>query len=121
MPASCIRFTAMIVVSTVVISGLIYLNGRAADPSGTSQALEWIALYTGAAMAAVMLAFMLGLYRRSLRNTAIFSASALVFSGSLVLVASHDARGGDAGMRAIVAHPSLAVSGTRPDDRARAP
>lgn len=108
MPASCIRIAALIVAFAVVIFGLIYLNGRAADPTGASRALEWVALYTGAAMAAVMLAFMLGLYRTTLRNTAIFSVSALVFSGSLLLVASQETTG-EASMTAMIAHPSLAL------------
>ena len=115
MTASCIRATASLLASTILICGLIYLNSRAADPAGFSQGagygqtLDWIALYTGVAMAAVMLAFVLGIFRNTSFNSAIFVVSALVFCGSLYLVADREAKDGEAWMAAMPLHPSLAL------------
>ncbi len=55
MSTSYIRFVAMIATSTLVMFGLMYLNTFAADHAWFSQTRMWMALYMGAAMAAVML------------------------------------------------------------------
>ena len=69
----------MIATSTVVMFGLMYLNTYAASHVWFSQTRMWMALYMGAAMAAVMLTFMLGMYRDMRLNLAIFAAAVLVF------------------------------------------
>ena len=56
------RFFAMIATSTVVMYGLMYLNTYALDHVFFSQTRMWMALYMGAVMAMIMLAFMLGMY-----------------------------------------------------------
>lgn len=69
------RFAAMIGTSTVVMFGLMYLNTYALDHVFFSQTRMWMALYMGAAMAVIMLAFMLGMYsNRSLNITSRFSS-----------------------------------------------
>lgn len=109
MPTSYIRFAAMIATSTVVMFGLMYLNTYAASHIWFSQTRMWMALYMGAAMAGVMLAFMLGMYRNTGLNTAIFAGAALVFSGSLYLVRSQDTIGDEAWMKAMIPHHSIAI------------
>jgi len=109
MPTSYLRFAAMIATSTVVMFGLMYLNTYAVDHVWFSQTRMWMALYMGAAMAAVMLAFMLGMYRNTRLNIAIFALSALVFSGSLYLVRSQDTVGDEAWMKAMIPHHSIAI------------
>ena len=52
------RFAAMIVTSTVVMFGLMYLNTYAIDHIFFSQTRAWMAFVMGAAMAVVMLGFM---------------------------------------------------------------
>lgn len=109
MSTSYLRFAAMIATSTLVMFGLMYLNTYAASHAWFSQTRMWMALYMGAAMASVMLAFMLGMYRNTRLNTAIFAAAALVFSGSLYLVRSQDTIGDEAWMKAMIPHHSIAI------------
>ncbi len=66
------RFAAMTGTSTVVIFGLMYPNTYALDHIFFSQTRMWMALYMGAAMAVIMLAFMFGLYSNRTLNIAIF-------------------------------------------------
>ena len=66
------RFFAMIATSTVVMFGLMYLNTYALDHIFFSQTRMWMAIYMGAVMAIIMLAFMLGMYSNKKVNLAIF-------------------------------------------------
>jgi uncharacterized protein (DUF305 family) len=109
MSTSYIRFAAMIATSTLVMFGLMYLNTFAADHAWFSQTRMWMALYMGAAMAAVMLSFMLGMYRNTRLNAAIFAAAAVVFAVSLYLVRSQDTVGDEAWMKAMIPHHSIAI------------
>ena len=82
------RFAAMIITSTVVMFGLMYLNTYELDHVFYSQTRTWMALLMGATMAVVMLAFMWGMYRNIAANIAILGASVVVFAASLWLVRS---------------------------------
>lgn len=109
MQTSYLRFAAMILTSTVVMFGLMYLNTFAASHIWFSQTRMWMAIYMGAAMAAVMLSFMLGMYKNSKLNIAIFAGAALVFSGSLYLVRSQDTVSDESWMKAMIPHHSIAI------------
>lgn len=106
---SYLRFFAMIVTSTVVMFGLMYLNTYAIDHVFFSQTRAWMALYMGAAMAIIMLAFMLGMYGNRALNIAIFAGSALAFAAALYLVRSQDTIDDLAWMKAMIPHHSIAV------------
>lgn len=82
------RFGLMILVSTVVMFGLMYLNNYALDHVYFSETRFYMALVMGASMAAVMLLFMLKMSTRKGANWAILASAVLVFSGSLWLVRS---------------------------------
>jgi uncharacterized protein (DUF305 family) len=103
------RFFAMIATSTVVMYGLMYLNTYAIDQVFYSQTRMWMALYIGAAMAVVMLAFMLGMYSNRTANMAIFAGAVLAFGASLYLVRSQDTVEDLAWMRAMIPHHSIAI------------
>jgi len=103
------RFFAMIVTSTVVMFGLMYLNTYALDHIFFSQTRMWMAVYMGAAMAIVMLAFMLGMYANRRVNIAIFAGAAVAFALSLWLVRSQETVGDLAWLRAMIPHHSIAV------------
>ncbi|WP_185805025.1 DUF305 domain-containing protein [Pontivivens nitratireducens] len=103
------RFFAMIATSTLVMYGLMYLNTYAIDHVYFSQTRSWMALYMGAVMAIIMLAFMLGMYSNRKVNMAIFAGSALVFAASLYLVRSQDTVGDVAWMKAMIPHHSIAI------------
>lgn len=99
----------MITTSTLVMVGLLNLNTFAADHVWFSQTPMWWAPYIGAAMAAVMLSFTLGMYKNTRLNAAIFGAAALVFAGSLYLVRSQAPVDDEAWTKAMIPHHSTAI------------
>ncbi|EPX80286.1 DUF305 domain-containing protein [Litoreibacter arenae] len=103
------RFFAMIATSTVVMYGLMYLNTYALDHVFFSQTRMWMALYMGAAMAIIMLAFMLGMYSNRTVNAAIFIGAAVAFALALWLVRSQETVEDLAWMRAMIPHHSIAI------------
>jgi len=103
------RFAAMIMTSTVVMFGLMYLNTSQLDHIFFSQTCAWMALYMGAVMAIIMLAFMLGMYANRRINTAIFLGSAVVFALALWLVRSQTTVDDVAYMKAMIPHHSIAI------------
>ena len=103
------RFFAMIITSTVVMFGLMYLNTYAIDHVFFSETRSYMALYMGAVMAVIMLGFMLGMYSNRGVNIAIFAGSALVFAVSLFLVRSQSTVDDTAWMRAMIPHHSIAI------------
>ncbi len=103
------RFFAMIATSTVIMYGLMYLNTYALDHIFFSQTRAWMAVYMGAAMAVVMLAFMLGMYGNRRLNIAIFAGSAVVFAAALFLVRSQATVDDVSWMKAMIPHHSIAI------------
>lgn len=109
MQTAYLRLGAMILTSILVMFGLVYLSTFAASHIWFSQTRIWMAIYMGAAMAAVMLSFMFGLYKRSKLNIAIFACAALLFSGSLYTVRSQANAGDLARMTSIPPLHSAAI------------
>ncbi|ATR20220.1 Hypothetical protein RMHFA_02040 [Roseomonas mucosa] len=103
------RFGLMILTSTVIMFGLMYLNTYALDHVFYSQTRTWMAIVMGATMAVIMLLFMLGMYRNRTANMAILGASVLVFAGALWLVRSQQTVGDVAYMKAMIPHHSIAI------------
>lgn len=106
---SYVRFGAMIATSTIVMFGLMYLNTYALDHVFFSQTRAWMALLMGAAMAIVMLGFMMGMYKNRLVNSAIVAGSIAVFALSLVLVRSQETVRDVSYMKAMIPHHSIAI------------
>lgn len=106
---SYIRFGLMILTSTVVMFILMYLNTYAFEHIFFSETRAYMAILMGATMAFVMLAYMLGMYRNTALNVAIFIASVVVFAASLWLVRSQVTVSGPSYMRAMIPHHSIAV------------
>ena len=103
------RFAAMIATSTLVMYGLMYLNSYALDHVYFSQTRAWMALYMGAAMAVIMLSFMLGMYGNKAVNAAIFLGSGLAFVAALHLLRSQATVDEIAWMKAMILHHSIAI------------
>jgi len=103
------RFAAMIVTSTVVMYGLMYLNTFSLDHVWFSQTRLWMALVMGATMAVIMLGYMLNMYRSYLTNAIIFAVSVVVFAGALALVRTQATVGDVAYMKAMIPHHSIAI------------
>jgi hypothetical protein len=103
------RFFAMIATSTALMFVLMYSTVYVLDHVWWSQTKLWMALYMGATMAVVMLAFMLKMYDDKKANVAIFVGSALVFAAALWLARSQETVGDVAWMKAMIPHHSIAI------------
>ena len=103
------RFAAMIATSTVVMYGLMYLNTYVLEHVFWSETRAWMALVMGAAMAVIMLGYMLGMYKKRALNFAIFGASVAVFSLALWLVRSQATVDDTEYMKAMIPHHSIAI------------
>ncbi|GGB73582.1 MULTISPECIES: DUF305 domain-containing protein [Henriciella] len=106
---SYVRFGAMIGTSMLVMFGLMYLNTYALDHVRWSETRFYMTFIMGAAMAIVMLSFMLGMYRNARVNVAIFAASAVVFALALFLVRSQATVSDRSYMKAMIPHHSIAI------------
>ncbi len=103
------RFAAMIVTSTVIMFGLMYLNTYALDHVFFSQTRTWMALLMGAVMAVIMIGFMWSMYGNTRVNVGIVVASVIVFVVSLWLVRSQETVGDVSYMKAMIPHHSIAI------------
>ncbi|WP_335949444.1 DUF305 domain-containing protein [Salipiger bermudensis] len=110
------RFALMIGTSTLVMFGLMYLNTYLVSHVFWSETRAYMAVVMGAAMAFVMMGFMMGMYRNRAANIAIFIGSIVVFAGALWLVRSQVTVQDRAYMRAMIPHHSIAImTSTRAD------
>jgi uncharacterized protein (DUF305 family) len=103
------RFGAMIATSTIVMYGLMYLNVYSLDHVYWSETRAYMALIMGAAMALIMLTFMLGMYTHKRVNAGIFIGAVAVFALALYLVRSQDTVEDVAWMKAMIPHHSIAI------------
>jgi hypothetical protein len=103
------RFGAMIATSIVVMYGLMYLNTYQLDHVSFSETPVYMALLMGAAMAVIMLSFMLKMYPDRRVNTSIFLGSAVVFAVALWLVRSQSTVENVSYMKAMIPHHSIAI------------
>src|SRR5690554_4137157 len=99
-----LRFAAMIATSTIVMFGLMYLNTYESVDVFFSETRVYMAFMMGAAMAVVMLAFMLDMHRSRRVNSAIFGARAIVFALALWLVRSQSTIEDVSWMTAMIPH-----------------
>lgn len=103
------RFISMIVTSTVVMFGLMYLNTYALGHIQFSETRTYMALYMGAVMAVIMLLFMWGMYKKKAFKYAIIGSSVVVFAVSLFLLRSQTTVQDVSWMRAMIPHHSIAI------------
>ena len=104
-----VRFGAMIATSTVIMFGLMYLNTYAVDHVLFSETRAYMALVMGAAMAVIMLSFMLHMLDNKVVNAAIFVGSVIVFAAALWLVRSQTTVDQVSYMKAMIPHHSIAI------------
>ncbi len=103
------RFFAMIVTSTVVMFVLMYSTVYSLDHVWWSDTKAFMALYMGATMAVIMLAFMWKMYDDKTVNLAIFGGSAVLFALGLWLAQSQETVQDVAWMKAMIPHHSIAI------------
>jgi len=104
-----LRFSLMILTSTVVMFILMYLNTYAWEHVFFSETRAYMAIMMGAVMAVIMLAYMLGMYPDRGLNIAILGGAALVFGLTLWLIRSQVTVSGASYMRAMIPHHSIAI------------
>ena len=107
------RFAAMILTSTIVMFGLMYLNTYALDHIFWSETRAWMVLLMGATMAVIMLGFMWSMYQNSAVNLGIVAGAAIIFAGSLWLVRSQATVDDVDYMKAMIPHHSIAILTSR--------
>jgi uncharacterized protein (DUF305 family) len=99
----------MIITSTIVMFGLMYLNTYELDHIYFSETRAYMALVMGATMAVIMLVFMLGMYANRAANAAILIGSVVVFAAALWLVRSQATVDEVSWMKAMIPHHSIAI------------
>lgn len=104
-----IRFGAMILTSTIVMYGLMYLNTYELSHVLFSETRVYMAFIMGAVMAVIMLSFMWGMYSNTRVNIGIYVASAVIFLVALFLLRSQTLVQEVSYMRAMIPHHSIAV------------
>lgn len=103
------KFGTMIIISTVIMFALMYLNTYELDHVFFSQTRAYMALIMGAAMAIIMLGFMPRMYPDRRLNIGIFAASGAIFVLALWLVRSQATIDDVAYMKAMIPHHSIAI------------
>lgn len=104
-----LRFGLMILVSTIVMYFLMYLNLFELSHFMFSQTRVYMALIMGAVMAVIMLLFMWKMYTNKKANYAILAVAALTFGVSLYLVRSQKTVDDVSWMSAMIPHHSIAI------------
>ncbi|CAN5284832.1 DUF305 domain-containing protein [soil metagenome] len=104
-----VKFGLMILTSTIVMFGLMYLNTYQLDHVFFSETRSYMSLVMGATMAVIMLVFMLSMYTNRQANIAIFIASIVVFAVALWLVRSQATVDEVSYMKAMIPHHSIAI------------
>lgn len=103
------RFLLMIIASTVVMFGMMYLNTYVLSHVYFSETRAFMALVMGAGMAIIMLGFMWRMYANKPLNVMILAGAAIVFCVSLWLVRSQSTVDDIAWMKAMIPHHSIAI------------
>lgn len=107
--SSYMRFGAMILTSMVVMFGLMYLNTYELSHVEWSETRFYMTFIMGAAMAVIMLSFMLGMYKSTRVNLAIYLGSLVIFLIALFFVRSQTTVQDTSYMRAMIPHHSIAI------------
>jgi hypothetical protein len=104
------RFFAMIATSMVVMYFLMYLNSyQILDHAWFSETRLFMTLIMGASMMAIMLAYMLGMYKDGKANAAIFVGAGLLLLAAVWLVRSQITVDGVDYMEGMIPHHSIAI------------
>ena len=104
-----LKFTLMIVTSTVVMFIMMYFNTYKLDHVYFSETRAYMALYMGAGMAVVMLAFMNNMYTKTKINLLVYGLSVVMFAVGLWGVRSQQTVDQVDWMQAMIPHHSIAI------------
>ena len=104
-----VKFTLMILTSTVVMYIMMYFNTYEWDHIYFSETRAYMALYMGAGMAVIMLAFMSNMYKKTKVNLMIYGLSVLLFTVGIWGVRSQATVDQVDWMQAMIPHHSIAI------------
>lgn len=104
-----LKFVLMIATSTLIMFVLMYLNSYQLSHVFFSETRTYMAIYMGAAMAVVMLLFMLYMYKDKKKNSVVLGISIITFVGALFLVRSQITVDDQSWMSAMIPHHSIAI------------
>ncbi len=104
-----LKFTLMIVTSTVVMFIMMYFNTYQWDHIYFSETRAYMALYMGAVMAIIMLAFMTNMYKKTKINLLVYGVSVFLFALGLWGVRSQATVDQVDWMQAMIPHHSIAI------------
>lgn len=104
-----LRFGLMILTSTLIMYGLMYLNTYELSHVYFSETRVYMAIMMGAVMAIVMMLFMWKMYKNKKLNSIILTGSVVVFGLMLFLVRSQTTVNEVSWMRAMIPHHSIAI------------
>lgn len=108
-PSNYFKFFAMIITSMIAMYLLMYLNSYEVSHVRWSETRFYMTFIMGAAMAVIMLSFMLDMYKNQTMNIAIYVGSVIVFIMALFLVRSQITVGDSSWMSAMIPHHSIAI------------
>ena len=104
-----VKFTLMILTSTVIMYIMMYFNTYQWDHIYFSETRAYMALYMGAGMAVVMLAFMTNMYKKTKVNLIVYGLSVLMFAVGIWGVRSQATVDQVDWMQAMIPHHSIAI------------
>ena len=105
-----LKFFAMIGTSMVVMYGLMYLNSyQILEHARFSETRLFMNTMMGGSMMAIMLLFMMGMYKNKKANIAIFVGAAVMLLGSIWLVRSQVTVDSVDYMEGMIPHHSIAI------------
>ncbi len=104
-----VKFTLMILTSTVVMYIMMYFNTYEWDHIYFSETRAYMALYMGAGMTMIMLAFMSNMYKKTKVNLMIYGLSVLLFTVGIWGVRSQATVDQVDWMQAMIPHHSIAI------------
>ncbi|HCN18231.1 MULTISPECIES: DUF305 domain-containing protein [Psychrobacter] len=104
-----VKFTLMILTSTVLMYIMMYFNTYEWDHVYFSETRVYMALYMGAGMAVVMLAFMANMYKKTKINLMIYGLSIVLFAVGIWGVRSQQTVDQVDWMQAMIPHHSIAI------------
>ena len=104
-----VKFTLMILTSTIVMFIMMYFNTYQLDHVYFSETRAYMALYMGAVMAIIMLAFMSTMYKKTKINLLVYGISVVMFAVGLWGVRSQATVDQVDWMQAMIPHHSIAI------------
>ena len=104
-----VKFTLMILTSTIVMFIMMYFNTYQLDHVYFSETRAYMALYMGAGMAVIMLAFMGNMYKKTKVNLLVYGISVVMFAVGLWGVRSQATVDQVDWMQAMIPHHSIAI------------